>query len=149
MKTLRILVPALVLMTGIYLTGCNNSSDKTDVTNKNSNTETTSESKTDGEVAGGEVTMVNVPSIQCNTCKKNITNALKETDGVSDIDVDVKGKTVKVTYDKSKTDLSKIEATIVGAGYDANDKKADPKAYENLDDCCKKPEDQKDKDMHM
>lgn len=149
MKTTKLALLAIVLISGLYLAGCNNSSDKTDATNKDSNTETTTaENKSDDKMAGGEVTMVNVPSIQCNSCKKAITGALKETDGVNDVDVDVKGKTVKVVYDKSKTDVSKIEATIVSAGYDANDKKADEEAYEKLDDCCKRPEDQKEKGMH-
>lgn len=149
MKNIKILIPMLLLIASVYLTGCNNGSDKTDASNKDANTETTTtDDKTGDHMAGGETTMVNVPSIQCNSCKKAITSALKETDGVNDVDVDVKGKTVKVTFDKSKTDLSKIEATIVSAGYDANDKKADKDAYEKLDDCCKRPEDQKEKGMH-
>jgi copper chaperone CopZ len=147
MKNFKILIPVLLLVAGVFMTGCNNSSDKTDATNKDANTETT-ENKTEDNMSGGEMTMVNVPSVQCNSCKKTITGALKETDGVKEVDVDVKGKTVKVMYDKSKTDLSKIEATIVGAGYDANDKKADKDAYAKLDDCCKLPEDQKEKGMH-
>jgi copper chaperone CopZ len=93
----------------------------------------------------GDVTEVKLPTIQCNTCKKNITKALKKVDGIEDFKIDVEGKTANVKFDKSKTDLAKIEGAITAAGYDANDKKADPKAYEELDDCCKLPKDRKEK----
>lgn len=147
MKNLSLIIAVLFITAG-FLTACSDSDNKTETADQKTNTESTTDKKTE-EVAEGEVVMVNVPSIQCNSCKRNITKALKGSDGINDVDVDVKGKTVKVTYDKAKTDLSKIESTITAAGYDANDKKADKEAYEMLDDCCKKPEDQKDKDMHM
>ncbi len=91
---------------------------------------------------------VQLPSIQCSMCKKTITKALKNTEGISSFDIDVKGKKMHVNFDKTKTDMSKIEKTITGAGYDANDKKSDPDAYNNLDDCCKLPKDKKDKSDH-
>jgi hypothetical protein len=46
-----------------------------------------------------------------------------------------------VKFDKEVTDLNKIENAITAAGYDADNKKANPDAYAKLDDCCKKPED--------
>jgi periplasmic mercuric ion binding protein len=98
--------------------------------------------------AGNEEVTVNLPTIQCNTCKKNITKALKKDDGIKDFKIDVEGKNAKINFDKSKTDLVKIEKLITAAGYDANDKKSDPDAYANLDDCCKLPKDRKDKSSH-
>lgn len=89
--------------------------------------------------------MVSLPTMQCSTCKKNIETAVKKLDGIESINVVVKEKTAHINYDKSKTDLAKIERTITAAGYDANDKKADPEAYKELDDCCKLPKDQKGK----
>ena len=86
-----------------------------------------------------EKVTVSVPTIQCGTCKKNITTALKNIDGVSKVQVDMKNKTAAVTFDDSKTNLEAIENAITSAGYDANDKKADPEAYDKLDDCCKVP----------
>ena len=62
--------------------------------------------------------------------------------------VDKDEKVAHINYDKSKTDLTKIENAITMACYDANDKKADPTAYQNLDDCCKLPKDQKEKSSH-
>lgn len=88
---------------------------------------------------------IKIPTAQCNTCSKNITMALKKVEGISSFEVDIDEKVVHVTFDKSKTGLAKIEQAISLAGYDANNLKADPEAYENLDDCCKKPEDRKKK----
>lgn len=87
---------------------------------------------------------INLPSMQCGTCKENIETAVKKLNGVESIKVVVKEKTARVNYDKSKTDLVKIESAITAAGYDANDKKADQKAYKDLDDCCKLPKDRKE-----
>ncbi|MCB0721432.1 MAG: heavy-metal-associated domain-containing protein [Ignavibacteriae bacterium] len=148
MKNLKLLIPVLVFAVGVFLAGCSKTQENTDATNKDGNTETTTQTSNDNMMEG-ETVMINLPSMQCNTCKKTITTAVKEVDGVKDVDVSVKDKTVKVVFDKSKTDLSKIESSITGAGYDANDKKADKEAYDKLDDCCKVPADQKDKDMHM
>jgi mercuric transport protein len=86
-----------------------------------------------------EKVTVSVPTIQCGTCKKNITTALKNIDGVLKVQVDMKNKTAAVTYDDSKTSVNSLEDAITAAGYDANDKKADPVAYEKLDECCKVP----------
>ena len=54
-------------------------------------------------------------------------------------------KMLKFNFEKGKTDLEKIETVITEAGYDANDKKAVPDAYNRLDDCCKLPKDRKKK----
>ena len=61
----------------------------------------------------------------------------------TDVKTDIALQKVKDAVDKSKTDLGKIEGAITAAGYDANDKKADPEAYKELDDCCKLPKDRK------
>lgn len=92
--------------------------------------------------------MINLPSMQCATCKKNIEAAVSKVDGVINVNVDKSEKVAHINFDKSKTDVSKIENAITAAGYDANDKKKDMKAYENLDDCCKLPKDQKEPGQH-
>jgi copper chaperone CopZ len=91
------------------------------------------------------IAVVRIPTAQCDECKDNITKALKKVDGVGDFNIDVDKKVAKIKFDMSKTDVSKIENAITAAGYDANDKKADPEAYKNLDDCCKMPKDRKKK----
>jgi periplasmic mercuric ion binding protein len=89
------------------------------------------------DAGDNENVTVNIPTIQCGTCKKNITKALNNLDGVTSVKVDMKKKTAFVTFDDSKTNTGAIEDAITSAGYDANDKKADHDAYEKLDDCCK------------
>jgi copper chaperone CopZ len=85
--------------------------------------------------------VIKIPSAQCDICKKKISKALKKVNGINSFEVDIDNKVVHVKYDNSQTNLNKIEEAIALAGYDANNKKADPDAYEKLDDCCKKPED--------
>lgn len=92
-----------------------------------------------------EHVIIKLPTMQCKTCKKNIEKAVNKVSGINDVKVDVDEKVAHINYDKSKTDLSKIESAITLVGYDANDKKADSIAYENLNDCCKLPKDQKEK----
>jgi copper chaperone CopZ len=89
--------------------------------------------------------MIKIPTAQCETCKENITKALKKVNGVKTFEVDIDNKIVHINFDKEITDLNKIENAITSAGYDANNKKANPDAYSKLDDCCKKPEDRKNK----
>jgi copper chaperone CopZ len=87
--------------------------------------------------------IIKIPSAQCDICKETISKAIKKVNGVKTFDVDIDNKIVNVNFDKDLTDLNKIEKAITSAGYDANNKKADPDAYSKLDDCCKKPEDRK------
>ena len=95
-----------------------------------------------GLSSGGEKTAdISLPTIQCGTCVRTIEKALDKTEGVLNIDIDVENKKATVTFNDSKTNLSKIEDAIVKAGYGVNDKKADETAYEKLHSCCKLPKD--------
>lgn len=85
--------------------------------------------------------MIKIPTAQCDICKGRISKALKEVNGIKTFEVDIDNKIVHINFDNTLTDLNKIENAITSAGYDANNKKADPVAYSKLDDCCKKPED--------
>jgi mercuric ion binding protein len=76
-------------------------------------------------------------SAVCEICKKNIQNALKFK-GVEKSDVDLKTQLVTVTYDPQQTSPEKIKQAISKAGYNADELKANPKAYKKLDKCCKK-----------
>jgi copper chaperone CopZ len=118
----------LILITAVVFAACGKSENRT--TDKQEKTQT-------AEVKSHEETTVQLPTIQCGMCKKNITKALKKVDGIHEININVEGKVANIMYDKDKTDLSAIENAITGAGYEANDKKADPVAYEKLDECCK------------
>ena len=89
--------------------------------------------------------MINLPTMQCQMCKENIETAVNKLDGIESVDVDKKEKVAHINFMKDRTDAAKIESAITEAGYDANDKKADPEAYSKLDDCCKLPKDRKKK----
>lgn len=143
----------LVIILLITVSGCGKKESNEvsgDSKKKETSTENTSMSHSDGmtDKNSSDHIMINLPTMQCSTCKKNIETAVKKLDGIESINVVVKEKVAHINYDKSKTDLTKIESTITAAGYDANDKKADPDAYKSLDDCCKLPKDQKEKSDH-
>ncbi len=74
----------------------------------------------------------------CNMCKETIEKALAFEKGVKKSDLEVKTAIVTVTYNPLKTSPEKIRIAISNAGYDADDVKANPKAYKKLDECCKK-----------
>jgi len=100
------------------------------------------QSKSQAAAPATKTDTVKVATVQCGSCKMAIEKALKGLDGVKSANVDLKKKVVTVEYVASKLDLDKIEIAITKAGYAANDRTADPEAYEKLDDCCKLPEDQ-------
>lgn len=77
-------------------------------------------------------------SAVCKMCKGNIEKALRAEKGVTKSTLDVPSKVVTVTYDPKVTSPEKIRLAISNAGYDADDVKANPKAFKKLDDCCKK-----------
>jgi mercuric ion binding protein len=115
-----------VLIAVAFLAGCNKAKN-----------EGTAENKTTDTKAAGEVVKINLPTMQCATCKKTIETALKKVDGVNSINVSVKEKTATIDYDKNKTNQDKLENEITLVGYDANSKKKNEAAYEKLEDCCK------------
>lgn len=77
-------------------------------------------------------------SAVCGMCKTTIEKALSKEEGVSKSKLNVKTKTIEVTYDPAKTSPEKIKKAITMAGYDADDIPADSTAYGKLHDCCKK-----------
>lgn len=63
---------------------------------------------------------------------------LKKEAGERMYELDEKDQTIAVYYNPKKTDLQTIKTNIAQFGFDADDLKADPIAYEKLDECCKK-----------
>lgn len=80
-------------------------------------------------------------SAQCSMCKETIEKAMAFEKGVVKADLDVETKVLTVTYKPSKTTPETIRKAVSAVGYDADEVAADPKAYQNLSNCCKKPED--------
>jgi periplasmic mercuric ion binding protein len=83
---------------------------------------------------------IKVPTIQCQSCVKNVKTALQKLEGVKTASVDLKTKVAQVSFDPASLTLADLENAIAKAGYDANDTKRDSLAYEDLDACCKVPE---------
>lgn len=82
---------------------------------------------------------VMTPTVQCEMCKERIEDYLSEEDGILKTVVNFKQKYVTVTYLTDRTNLENIKTAIANAGYDAEDVKAAPDAYNKLPKCCKKP----------
>lgn len=80
-------------------------------------------------------------SSQCDECKQRIEEALAFEKGVKKSELDIETQIVTVSYQKKKTSPEKIRKAISKVGYDADDVAADPKAYNKLPACCKKPDD--------
>ncbi len=94
--------------------------------------------KQDQEAQVDRVT-IRATSMVCSSCVSAVKKAVTAVDGVKEVTVDLAAKTVDVSFIREKTNPGAIEAAITAAGYDANDKKRDPAAYEKLPACCKKP----------
>jgi len=77
---------------------------------------------------------------QCEHCKETLEKNLRFEKGVKKVSFDIKSHTVNVKYDEAKTTIRNIQLAITKLGYDADSLLADPKAYEKLNACCKKPE---------
>lgn len=74
---------------------------------------------------------------ECETCGLKFKTEMLKINGVKMYELDDKAMTFTVYYNAKKTNLQNIKIAISKLGYDADDVKADSKAYESLDGCCK------------
>lgn len=77
-------------------------------------------------------------SAQCDMCKKTLEKAMAYEKGVKSSSLEVSSAVLSVEFNPKKTTPDKIRKAVSDVGYDADEVKADPKAYDNLPDCCKK-----------
>jgi copper chaperone CopZ len=77
-------------------------------------------------------------SATCSMCKTTIEKYLSFEKGIKKSSLDVDSKILTVIYNPQKTTPEKIRLAVSKSGYDADEVKANEKAYNNLDDCCKK-----------
>jgi copper chaperone CopZ len=75
---------------------------------------------------------------ECESCGKRLEEAVYSQKGVKRVDINEEAKTIKIVYNTTKTSTDKLKQAIAAVGFDADEVKADPKAYEKLDPCCKK-----------
>lgn len=79
--------------------------------------------------------------VQCEMCDATIKKGLAKVSGIDSVVVDLENQIITVAYDEEETSIERIRRAISKLGYDADDVKADPRAYSKLSKCCKKPED--------
>ena len=89
--------------------------------------------------AENQTAIIALNTIQCGMCTDKIASGLGKLEGVVKIDVDLEKKIGKVVYKAGVINLGVIEKAIAAFGYDANNTPAEPKAYSELDMCCKVP----------
>ncbi|MBL4594373.1 MAG: heavy-metal-associated domain-containing protein [Flavobacteriales bacterium] len=77
-------------------------------------------------------------STQCGMCKTRIEKAMAYEKGILSSNLNVEKAELTVIYKPSKTSPDKIREAISLVGYDADNVKANKKAYDNLPGCCKK-----------
>ncbi len=73
----------------------------------------------------------------CSMCETRIETATKSVTGVSAADWDQKTALLVVTFDKSKTNVHKIQTAIAAVGHDTPMHKAKNEVYDKLPACCK------------
>jgi len=76
-------------------------------------------------------------SAECNDCKVRLEDKLNYTKGVKFAELDLETKIIVVGYSEKKITSDEIKKIISELGYDADDVKANPEAYEKLPACCK------------
>jgi mercuric ion binding protein len=75
---------------------------------------------------------------KCETCGQKFASDIPFIKGVTDYKLDTKAQTFTFTYNSKKTTPAALRKAVSLMGFDADDVKADAKAVEKLDGCCKK-----------
>lgn len=89
-------------------------------------------------VEGKELSMANFGVRgNCGMCKTTIEKAVKGLEGIATADWDVKKKSIKVSYDKSKVNEKDMHKAIAAAGYDTEQLTGSKSSYDKLPKCCK------------
>ncbi|MCX7862798.1 MAG: heavy-metal-associated domain-containing protein [Bacteroidales bacterium] len=76
-------------------------------------------------------------SAECSMCKERLEKALAYEKGVYSSNLDLKTRKITIIYNPKKTNPDHLRVVISKQGYQADDIKADPFAYEQLPECCK------------
>ena len=73
----------------------------------------------------------------CGQCKTRIEKAAKSVQGVTKATWADKDEILTVTFDDTKTSVTKIEDAVAKVGHDTDHAKSTDKAYNALPGCCK------------
>ena len=74
---------------------------------------------------------------KCDLCKTRIEKAAKSVQGVNKATWILSNELLTVTFDDSKTSVSRIEDAVAKVGHDTDHAKATDKAYNELPGCCR------------
>lgn len=85
----------------------------------------------------GEVVKIKTSAV-CGMCKATLEKGMAYEKGVDKATLDEKTKVLTVHYNGTKTSADKVMKAVNNLGYDADDQPATPRAYNRLDECCKK-----------
>ena len=71
-------------------------------------------------VAANQTTLdLSVDGMTCGSCVRHVTEALRSVGGVTEAQVDLQGKTARVTYDPQSTTPDALIRAVEEAGYQA------------------------------
>jgi formamidopyrimidine-DNA glycosylase len=70
------------------------------------------------EATDMKTTTLNVSGMSCAMCVKHVTHALKDLDGVTNVDVKLEPGTAEVTYDEAATGMEDFKTAVAEAGYE-------------------------------
>ena len=66
-----------------------------------------------------DVTILEVSGMSCGSCIRHVAHALKQLDGVADVEVRLESGEVEVRHDASLAPPRELVAALDGAGYPA------------------------------
>lgn len=127
----------LFLFGMIFLIGCGDDKVESELIEQTNKPKTTLSKQTEIKASVITSVTVNTPTIQCTMCEKNILKAFDRIDGITEVKVDLENKNAQINYNEAVITVSEIKSIISKTGYDADDIKRDPSAYDKLDECCK------------
>jgi copper chaperone len=65
-----------------------------------------------------EIKTLNVEGMSCNHCVNSVKKAVGALNGVTNVEVDLKSKTVSIEFDSEKVNTEAIKDAIEDQGYD-------------------------------
>lgn len=68
-------------------------------------------------------TILNVTGMTCGSCVRHVDHALKEVEGVTQVDVQLREGQVRVQHDPSLAPVSALIAAVLEAGYEAAERR--------------------------
>ena len=98
-------------------------------------------------VEGGNQIKIKTSAI-CEMCKETIEYDMTFEKGMKNAILDLDTKVLTILYNPNRTDPETLRKRITKVGYNADNLKRDPEAYEKLPFCCKDGAHEEDGHQH-